>query len=98
MNEQNLGAALGISKTVIGIATYTGAGAVAGALLKNADLSNVKGFSKICAGIGVMGISHWVAKNASETLSNEFDGVIKAIHDITAPKKQETAKEEVENE
>ena len=88
--EEQANVAIGIGKLIAHGAVYTGAGAVAGAILKNQNLSDLKGLGKLCAGVGCVGIAHWISKNAAETIDEEIDGIIGFIHNMTAPKEEQT--------
>ena len=84
-----------IMKTVISGATYIGAGAVIGCLLKNADLRSLKGLGKICAGIGIIGLSHAAGQAAGDTLSKEVDNLCGLVDEIQSATESED-EEEVE--
>ena len=69
-------------KTVVNSAAFIGAGAVIGCLLKNADLRSLKGLGKICAGIGIIGLSHAAGQAAGNTLTKEVDDVFELVEEI----------------
>lgn len=54
---------------------FIGAGAVAGCFCKGLDLSTLKGLGRLCAGVGIIGISHSVGHAAGSVISDEV-GVV----------------------
>ena len=73
----------GIFKKILKYGTYIGAGAVAGCALKGVDLSGLKGVTKACAGLGILGISTAVADSAAEAVGKKFDEVIEVADDLS---------------
>lgn len=74
-----------LAKAVAYLAVSTGAGAITAEALKRVDISNLKGLAKATAGFGAIGIAHWVAKNAGNTVSDEVESVFNFIHKLTGP-------------
>lgn len=85
----------GIIKTIVNSAAFIGAGAVVGCLLKNADLRSLKGLGKICAGIGIIGLSHAAGQAAGNTLTKEVDDVFDLVDEIDKAASPDEESEEV---
>lgn len=83
-----------IVKKVLRTGTFIGAGAVTGCLLKKADLSSLKGIGKLCAGLGILGLSTAAADAAANTIDKEVDEVADFIEDISTEDAEDTSDEE----
>lgn len=85
-----------IAKLVLRTGAMIGAGAVAGCCLRNQDLSGLKGFGKICAGLGIVGISHAVGNAAADAIDKDVDNVCEFIGEIsTMGEKEEESNDNV---
>ena len=56
-------------------ATCIGGGAVVGAVLKGQDLSSLKGLGKLCAGIGIIGLSHAAGGAAGDAIEKDISNL-----------------------
>jgi len=74
----------GIVKKVLKVGTYIGAGAVAGCALKGVDLSSLKGIGKMCAGLGIVGLSAAAADAASNAIEKGVDEVTDMIDEVSS--------------
>lgn len=82
-----------IAKAVLKTGALVGGGAVVGCLLRNSDLSGLKGIGKLCAGIGIIGLSHAAGNAAADALEKDVDTVCEFIEDVQ--KESEQSSEEV---
>jgi hypothetical protein len=74
----------GIVKKVLKVGTYIGAGAVAGCALKGVDLSSLKGIGKMCAGLGIVGLSAAAADAASNAIEKGVDEVTELVDEVSS--------------
>lgn len=98
INEEVTITGSGVAKAIAYLAVSTGAGAITAEALKRVDISNLRGLAKATAGFGAIGIAHWVAKNAGDTIGDEIEGVFNFIHKITGPAAAADDSEESEEE
>ena len=68
-----------VTKTVLGITTSIGAGALAAAGLKYIPADSVKGLGKLFAGIGACGIGLAVSDAAAGAMERKTDEVFDAV-------------------
>ena len=73
-----------VVKKVLRTGTFIGAGAVTGCLLKQADLSSLKGIGKLCAGLGILGLSTAAADAAANTIEKEVDEISDFVDEVSA--------------
>lgn len=83
-----------IAKLVLRTGALIGAGAVAGCCLRNQDLSGLKGIGKVCAGLGIIGISHAVGNAAADAIDKDVDNVCGFIGELSAMTDTEEEKSE----
>lgn len=72
-----------VVKKVLRTGTFIGAGAVTGCLLKQADLSSLKGIGKLCAGLGILGLSTAAADAAANTIEKEVDEISDFVDEVS---------------
>lgn len=85
----------GVIKKVLKVGTYIGAGAVAGCALKGVDLSSLKGIGKMCAGLGIVGLSAAAADAASNAIEKGVDEVTELVDEVSAEADESEEDDEV---
>lgn len=73
--EEQKGGAKELIQAIAEAVVFIGAGAVTGCFCKGLDLSTLKGLGRLCAGVGIIGISHSVGHAAGSVISDEV-GVV----------------------
>jgi hypothetical protein len=65
----------GLLKVLGSTGAMIGGGAVIGCALKGVDTTSLKGISKACAGLGILGLSHAAGNAAANAIGNDIENV-----------------------
>ena len=82
MNEKEKKFGWKLAKQAFKVGGIVGASAVIGYLLRNQDLSGMRGFGKLFAGLGIIGLASAAGEVAGDALADKVESVEYASHMI----------------